>query len=206
MKAQSLVLILLTIVLPSFAQKVLTWEPKEKNPANMPVDEQGEVRFREVVSLHNVAPATVIKRAYTWATNNYPSASNVIQQTKNKLVIHGSKKIKVDALIGHQLVLEAKRGQYQVTVDSLHYIFDMISPKVTRTMPIHTYGASADDFYEFYKFLGSQSDARKADGTNSKKMATTYANQQELALIEIKQMIDGLLVSLKKSIKNEGEQ
>lgn len=205
MKAIFLMTILLAFALPALAQKVLAWEPKEKNPANMPVDEQGEVRFCEVVSLPNVAPATIIKRAYTWANNNYPSPSNVIQHTKNKLTVSGAKKIKIDALIGHRLVLDVKRGQYQVTVDSLHYIFDMTSQKVIRTMPIHTYGASADDFYEFYKFLGSQSDARKADGTNSKKMATTYANQQGLALIEIKHMIDELLASLKKAIENEGE-
>lgn len=212
MKTLQLVFILLLISPFTLAQKVLAWEPKEKNPADMPLDEQGEIRFHELVSLPNLASDNILKRAHRWAKNTYLSADDVILHSKRKLVIRGSIKTKTNVLVGHRLVLEVSRGQYQVTVDSLHYLYDMNSfsmkfpAKVIRAIRLHSYGASADDFYAFYNFLYSYSVAQKADTTQSKRMALIYANAQGSTLAEIKQTIEEGLASLKKNIENEANQ
>lgn len=205
-----ILLCLLCSITAGYAQKTIPWAPKAPNPVSFPLDEQGEIRFREVVPLEKVSSATVLKRARTWAAKTYPSANEVVQQydtAQGVMVIRGTAKLSPStSLLAHRLVVEAKDGRYRVTVDQLAYAYELTTPiKLKREVLLHPYGVTADDLYDWYGVLMSQNPSQSMGLTSVRKMVLKAADQQEPGLVEIKQKIDALLSDLKKAVQEGGD-
>ena len=190
----------------AFAQNTVKWQPKEQNPLNLPTDEQGELRFREIVPIPKVANATAIKRARAWAANIYPSANEMVQTfdtTSGLMIVKGVISPKQGGSIGHKLFIEAKEGRYRATFSDLAYIYEITTPvKLKREMIIHPYGCDADDYYNMYLYVTTTTGANMGFASY-KRMAATTADKQGPILAEVKRSFESMLISLKKAIEGE---
>jgi hypothetical protein len=206
---KQIVFLIIISVTSCLAQKTIDWHPKEINPVLMPLDDQGEIRFREVVPIPKISVGATLKRVRTWAAKTYPSANEMTQQfdtTQGVMVIKGAVKLKQGAMLGHKLIVEAKDGRYRVTIDELSYTYEITTPvKLRRDIPIHSYGCTADDYYDLTMFVATQSGSQSIGLMNFKKLAVKQADNQRPMLEEVKQTMEALLASLKKAVESDGD-
>jgi hypothetical protein len=189
----------------ALAQKTVDWQPKEKNPLNFPLSDEGEIQYREVIPT-KLSAGTILKRARTWAAKTYSSANEAVQQydsTQGVMLMRGKVRYQTSQL-QHEILLEVKEGRYRLTLEKPAAYGEFTTPvRIVKETAIHPYGINADDFYDIYVLVLGTSQIQTMGLMNRKKMAIKAANSQEKNLAEIKQTLEGLIASLKKAIDQE---
>lgn len=176
----------------------IEWTPKSPNPAGMPLDDAGEIRFQRIGESPKLSKGLIIQRVSIWAARFAGGTETVVttDTAQGVIVINGRLTIKQSSPLVHKLVIEAKPGRYRATADELAYQFELTTPaRVTKTYKLHPYGISAEDYHDFYTIMGVGQML-----VNPRKIAIKAADNQDAILVDIKQSIEAMLDSLQKSV------